>query len=449
MGQNDCGGFIPANPALAVGDTFVGVLQIIDECVIVFDKNGNLQPGYPKSLVSFFGHNGCGIGPFGARALYDWINHRYVVLAADICSAAFPTAGSYWLAVSTGDSPTGSYCIRQIPVQTASPAVPDFVRLGQDRQGVYLASNVYTIGSTFLFEEILALPKSALYSCTSLNIVSFGGLTDAGIHTDSTQPVNIYNPGDDPRVMYFVTSENLNFGGGQCVNGCGGLIVWGLYDPFGAAPQLSSAIVATANNYQLPPFGSQPGALSSIDTGDTRISGAAVYSSGSIFASLTTNGTSFGPACILYQIKPFVDRTTGLMASATMLNEIFVEFRFGPPDSHPSQYYCTQQPDPEGNVTTVLNVSDSATVYPTLWYTTRRSAEPSGQFEFGLALQKGGAAYTFGGWGRYTATAPAGLVSGGATGGFPTFWFTGMYAKSDGTWGTAIGKNGYSNITQE
>jgi hypothetical protein len=27
-------------------------------------------------------------------------------------------------------------------------------------------------------------------------------------------------------------------------------------------------------------------------------------------------------------------------------------------------------------------------------------------------------------------------------------WFAGMFARSDGTWGTAIGKNGYTSITQ-
>ncbi|MGA7385616.1 MAG: hypothetical protein WBW81_13270, partial [Methylocella sp.] len=51
-------------------------------------------------------------------------------------------------------------------------------------------------------------------------------------------------------------------------------------------------------------------------------------------------------------------------------------------------------------------------------------------------------------WGDYTAVAPAGLVSGGGTGSFPVMWFAGMFANSDGSWGTAIGKNGYSSISQ-
>ncbi len=47
--------------------------------------------------------------------------------------------------------------------------------------------------------------------------------------------------------------------------------------------------------------------------------------------------------------------------------------------------------------------------------------------------------YTGGRWGDYTGTA-VDLTS--ATQSY--VWFSGMYAKSDGTWGTAIGRNGFT-----
>jgi hypothetical protein len=50
-------GFTPADQALAVGDSAgsaPGVLQVINDCVTIYDKNGVLQPGYPKSLTTFF-----------------------------------------------------------------------------------------------------------------------------------------------------------------------------------------------------------------------------------------------------------------------------------------------------------------------------------------------------------------------------------------------------------
>ena len=54
-GEVACGNVTPADQAIAVGDSPIGVLQVINVCVDVFSKPGVLQPGYPKSLTSFFG----------------------------------------------------------------------------------------------------------------------------------------------------------------------------------------------------------------------------------------------------------------------------------------------------------------------------------------------------------------------------------------------------------
>src|SRR5262249_23510269 len=47
--------FRPSDMALAVGNTSVGVLQGVNDCVSVFDKNGVQQAGFPKSSPTFFG----------------------------------------------------------------------------------------------------------------------------------------------------------------------------------------------------------------------------------------------------------------------------------------------------------------------------------------------------------------------------------------------------------
>ena len=443
--QADCGGWDPADQALAVGDTPVGVVQVVNECVVVLDKNGVIQAGYPKSLNGFFGQNGCGIGIFDPRAIYDWINHRYIILGVDKCSAALPTSGSYWLAVSTGDNPVGTYCIYQLGVQSDAVSdrpFPDFPRLGQDRQGIYLASNIFSqVTNSYKFEEILALPKANLYACQNIGFQFFFQLNVGGVFTDTTQPADTYNPGDDPREMYFVTSKNIRFGGGQCSSPCNGLVVWGLYGVIGSQT-LTGVVVGTANNYLLPPNASQPGSANSIDTGDTRLSGSAAYSSGSIYASLNSNNGAGGAVCILYEIKPFVN-TNGTMASATILNELVLNY-----GGTSSAWFCTQQPDPEGNVTHVFNYSTTGT-FASLVYGSRRSAQPRGTFpDSGVFLVVGQGLNTGGRWGDYTATAAAGLVSGGGTGGFPTFWFSGMFARSDNSWQTAIGRNGYNAVTQ-
>jgi hypothetical protein len=57
------------------------------------------------------------------------------------------TASNHWIAVSTGDDPAGGYCLYNLAVQSVGPSggffpLPDFPRLGQDRQAIYLASDL-------------------------------------------------------------------------------------------------------------------------------------------------------------------------------------------------------------------------------------------------------------------------------------------------------------------
>jgi hypothetical protein len=441
-----CGNVTPADQAIAVGDTSVGVLQVINVCLNVFDKSGNLQVGYPKSFTSFVGLP-AGTPTTDPRAIYDWINHRYIVSFIQF-DPTQDTASSYWISVSTGDNPAGGYCHYNLPVQSVRPTsapfpLPDFPRLGQDRQAIYLASNIFNTPTSYQWEEVLVLPKAQMYACASVTFSFFDDLALGGVATDSTQPANVFSAGDDPRSEYLVTSKNINFGGGQCSSTpCNGLVVWAIHSPL-SSPTLTGTFIATANNYSLPPAASQPGGANTIDTGDTRISGMAMYNAGSIYASINTaNGSN--SAAILYQIQPFViagGANDGQIAGARILNE------FGHGGAFDT-YYATQQPDPEGNVTYVWNYS-SSTVFASLAYSSRRAAQTNGtEPDTGIVAVGGGAFYNQGRWGDYTAVAPAGLVSGGTTGSLPVMWFAGMFARSDGTWQTAIGRNSYNAPNQ-
>ncbi|MGB8901992.1 MAG: hypothetical protein WCC90_23320, partial [Methylocella sp.] len=287
-----------------------------------------------------------------------------------------------------------------------------------------------------------------LYACTGFSFSFFFNLAVGGVVTDTTQPANVFSAGDDPRSEYLVTSKNIVFGGG-CTTPCNGLEVWAIHSPL-SSPTLNGIFVATANNYSLPPNASQPGGTNDIDTNDTRISGMAMYNAGSIYASINAANGSHSEA-ILYQIQPFVTAggaNDGQIASAKILNEIV----------HGSSafdvYYATQQPDPEGNVTYVWNFS-SSTSFPSLIYSSRRAAQTVGTEPDGGIFAVAGAGFYnqgFGSppfrWGDYTAVAPGGLASAGGTGANPVMFFAGRFARSDGTWGTAIGRNGYTAITQ-
>jgi hypothetical protein len=447
-------GYAPADQALAVGAGSAAgvpsVLQVVNNCLQVFDKAGALVAG-PVATSTFFGFAPAGAGinyeMSDPRVLYDWINHRYifVMIYVDLTGTA---ASFYNIAVSTADDPSGTYCLYTgkgpFSVTPGAGVLPDFPRLGQDRQNIYIGSNIFT-GAAYKWEEVFALQKSQVYSCAATPAVAFQfDLKVNGTATDTTQPANVYSAGDQPRTEFMVTSFNINFGGGQCSSGCNGLVVWGWYDPFnttGSGNLLNGVVVPTTNNYFLPPNADQPGASGSIDTGDVRISGSVVYSAGRLFPSLTTNASG-KPACLLYNLSPGVNPSDGTVTGATIHSERLL---------YQGTYYCTQQPDPEGNVTTVFSFSDLSN-FPGLVYISRRVSLPSAKPfpDNGFFLIKGAGFYKFGRWGDYTATSIAGLVSGGGTGGFPTFWFAGMYALGDAnqSWGTAIGKNGYTNISQ-
>jgi hypothetical protein len=422
--------------ALAVGSgpaTGTGsALQTVNSCISVFDKSGNRLAGFPKSLQTFFGNN---VFIFDPRALYDWINHRYILIAS--------TPNSYEIAVSTADSANGTYCIYNIGTVSSPGNLPDFPRLGQDRQAIYIASNVFNpAGTVFFWEEVFALPKAQLYACQGFSFPFHFQLSDGPL-TDGTQPANVYSAGDQPRTEFLVTSKNINFGGGQCVSGCNGLVVWSWYDPFnttGHGNSLTGVNVATANNYSLAPNATQPNSAATIDVGDTRISGSVVYSAGRLFASLTTNSSGL-PTCLLYELHGVINNASPPAITSAVIDD--ERAMYG------NTYYCTQQPDPEGNVTNVFNFSSGPLgFFGSTAFISRRVSPGVPFVDTGFFLQQGAGVYTQGRWGDYTATAIAGLVSGGGTGGFPTMWFAGMWAQSNGNWGTAVGRNGYTSIGQ-
>jgi hypothetical protein len=414
------------------------VLQGINVCVSVFDKNGVLQAGYPKSTATFFG---TALNTSDPRMIFDWIGSRFIfamIAYPNSCGTNCTSEAFYHLAVSATNDPTGAWCFYTLSVATSpNPsggfyALPDYPRLGQDREAIYLASNLFRPG--YLGEEIIALRKTELYACASSPMTHITGINNGF----TIQPANVFSPADQPKSMYFVTSFFAT---------SNQLVVSALHSPF-SSPTFTQFTINAANTYSLPPHATQQGSAALIDSGDQRISGSAYYAAGSIYAALATNGGNGEPGITMYQIQPFVDTSGGAndgkITGARVLNEIR---HFGAGSS--AYYYPAQQPDGEGNVTTVFAYS-SSTNYPSLAYSSRRTGqtvntEPDGGF-FAIS---GVGPYTGPRWGDYWATAPAGIVSGGGTGGLPKMWFSGMYATAGNNWGTVIGRTGYTSTTQD
>jgi hypothetical protein len=186
------------------------------------------------------------------------------------------------------------------------------------------------------------------------------------------------------------------------------------------------------------------------------------YSAGSLFASVSTGCI---PQCggtttlkeetqpIWWEIRPFLNDNdptcTGSylnqcpqITGAELVNEDCY-FCAGGRSNNGSAYFATLQPDPERNVTMVLNYSDSSTSPGTAYVSRRVTQAKNTMHDTGIYLQSGLATYNFERWGDYTGTA-IDLTSSTT----PYMWFSGMYTTSTGNWGTRIGRNTFSSVNQ-
>ena len=224
----------------------------------------------------------------------------------------------------------------------------------------------------------------------------------------------------------------------------------------GPYPELSSVTVATPSNYTVPPNAAQFGSSSLIDTGFTNITGGATYSAGYIFAALSSANGTGGVASYLYRLNPtlnFNDSTNCPSSSAIcpqitgVLNLDESKLNYG---TTYASFFPVQQPDLEGNVFTVFSYSSPNDLASTVYIGQRVTQGPS-FVDNGFYLVAGQAPYTAGSWGNYNAVAPAGVGYAGGSGGkvaSPGVLFSGMYAATSTTWGTAIGYGLYNSPLQ-
>ncbi|MBV8889348.1 MAG: hypothetical protein JO267_13545 [Alphaproteobacteria bacterium] len=481
--ESACGDLTPADQALAIGDGQNPVLQVVNACVSVWSPTGSRIYG-PVTLASFM-NLPAGTFVFDPRALYDWYNHRFIVVSADTNSGS---SNNYDIAVSQSDNPAGGWWTYRIPVQSVANALGDFPRLGQDHTAtypissgtaypgaIYLASNVFPNGSGFKWEEWLFLPKSAMYNGQSFGFQYHYGITNpAGNYAFSSQPANVWNPYEIPRAEFFLESAS-NGGAVGCAGDCDDgdsptgssnqLVAWAVSNPFaqgGAGPEISGVQFNTVNSYGPPPDASQPGGANTIDTNDSRISGEVTYGAGYIYGALTSANSSSASDVIVYKVKPTLNRnddtncpasgsaynTCPQITAAAIENESVIDYGTN------FAFFGTPQPDAEGNVTTVFAFSGSGN-YPGLAYISQRVN--SAFVDSGYYLANGSTYYSQGRWGDYTAVAPAGIAYAPGNGGFvskPGMGFSGMYSGSGNCqgsgscWYTRIGFNQFTSVAQ-
>ena len=196
-----CGSCEPPDMAVAVSENFV--VQIVNTAIAVYDKRGNLQSGFPKSINAFFGFSS-GTYTTDPRAFYDWANHRFVfVMLTESDRGGSDNVGSLLIAASEGHDP-------RLGWHTYAPAFqiggtgecPDYPTLGDDannwgngvtKGGIYVGINQFgpspnACNGGFIGTYMFLLPKDAIYSGAGFGFQFYQNFTVGGTLVDTIEP---------------------------------------------------------------------------------------------------------------------------------------------------------------------------------------------------------------------------------------------------------------------
>ena len=452
----------PSDMALAVGTNFV--VQVVNTQIAVYNKNGVLQSGFPKSADTFF-NLASGTYTTDPRAFYDWANHRFVVVMLTESNPFNPNGGNnvggLLIAASETQDPRGVWRVFNPAFNIGNAGeCPDFPTLGHDsnnwgagatKGGIYVGINQFSgsgicQNSGFSGNYFFMIAKDGIYNGGTYFWWTASTFTHGGTLVDTLAPANMTDWADRPSSVLIANTLNMNFGGGQNT-----LVVWSVTNPFGwisggSGPVFTGINMTTAHTYDFPPAADEPnstntgGCSQCIDTGDKRISGQLKYHAGHLFGSYETSvsgSSEAGP--IWFDVHPVLDGNGNITSAEERQEDCFV---CGGWASNTSAYYTTLQPDPENNLLLIYEASGDVN-YPGTYYTSRR-------VNYGDSLMDGTGFNLVGGstfwnqgcngngqfcrWGDYSATAPDLTVATR-----PAMWFSGQYTNSSNNWGTEIG----------
>lgn len=448
--ESSCGGWRIANGGLAASTSYL--VEAGTACVKILNPNTGAVVVGPTTLGEFFGSSN---NTASARALYDPVSSRFLVSAEDYSN------NEIYLAASQTSDPTGVWNIYSFPMMESCSSA-DNPKLGQTYQeagdslgAIYLTWDVYCPPngpSNFAG----AISKTLAYSGAPIPAIDgFQGLSIDGAYVDFVQPANVINSGDHPRGEFLLNSFNWHFGGGSCVQGCNGIVVWDFFNgiPASGSQSITAVVVPTANTYYLSPNAPQPGCpVGSCGpaVGEPVMGGEVAYSAGSLFGALNDN-----MGILAVELEPEVN-DSGAIIGAILRNEIC--FACGGFSNGGQAYNGAIQPDSERNWLMVFNYSapgpagctpnPTTCIYPSTAFVIRRVSQAQNTFySTGSILALG--------QGYYSQFNPAGqnrwtdYSAVGTNYAIPnSFWFDNEYSEATGKWGTVIGQNGYTSPTQ-
>jgi hypothetical protein len=152
-------GSAPGDPNMAVGPNHI--VQIVNTEYAVYDKSGNIFPGYPKTLGSIFTAlgNTC-TGEWGDPiAQYDKAANRWLLSQLGNFSAPFLEC----IAVSQTNDPTGAYNLYSYSFGNNLNDYPKITVWPTASNSAYLATyNLFANGSTGVGADLCAYDRAAM-----------------------------------------------------------------------------------------------------------------------------------------------------------------------------------------------------------------------------------------------------------------------------------------------
>jgi len=439
-----CPGCEPPDMALAVSENFV--VQIVNTAIAVYDKRGNLQAGFPKSINTFFGlaSNTYTTDP---RAFYDWANHRFVlVMLTESDRFGGDNVGGLLIAASAGHDPRLGWYTYGPAFQIGNTGeCPDYPTLGDDannwgngvtKGGIYVGINQFgpapnACAGGYIGNFMFLLPKDAIYAGAGFGFQFYSNFTVGGTLVDTIAPYNVTDRAERPSSVLLINSFNIFWGDPQQ-----SLEVWAITSPFNG-PGLSAVNVGTVNPYYFPPPADESGCGGCIETLDKRISGQVKYHAGSLWGALETGVPNVAGGHILwFEIVPQLDINANITSAIDRREDCFF---CGGQGANGSSFFGDLQPNADNDIAMVYEFSDDNS-FPGVALTARRVNFGGLMDGAGNYLESGQGFYGGSRWGDYEATAPDNTV---AT--CPLLWIAGEYSESGGGWGTAMGGTDFCN----
>lgn len=256
IGPND---LTPPDTQIGVGPNHV-VIATNDDWAI-YDRNGNQQ--FRVDIQTFVGTTDFMFDP---RVVYDYWNGRWLILYLRGRGNPLGAQGSWWtLLVSDDADPNGNWWWYDFNARldggTDRNQWVDFPHLGFDYEAVYLAGNMYDVGSGFRYAKVRILQKSQIYNATSANWYDFWNLPA------TIAPAQGYRVAFSPRHHYWA---HIPFAGGNYVR------VYRIENPLAwhlgsGTPNLVLQADIGVGSFSPPPNAREPGRGRVLWTVDTRI----------------------------------------------------------------------------------------------------------------------------------------------------------------------------------